>query len=666
MPARSSLRPRFASFLAGLLLASASFPVAAADLPELERVVMSTSGMGWLGFRAMTGPQGAVPLDLPASQLDDALKSLTVTAASPDARLELQQVTIGGRGVLADPFQGTPLRPDDLLSLTSLLERMRGANVEIEDDFEEEDRITGRVIGVESRLTGEDGAVVEHPYLMLSTEDGLVAIDLNEADAIQFDDPAAQDALEKVLVRSAQTRSDERRTLEILTDAAPDTEVELGLLVETPVWKPTWRLILDKDNARIQGWAVVENRTGQDWSEVQLTLTDGDARTLRQELTRAWYVERETVPVVDQGNGPLPLAEGLLARNKAQAAPQMAAMAAEFGDEFAPAPVTEAAGTEADLATTFTIKAPVDVADDGSVMVPLLDRRLDATRIAFVPAGGSGGAPDAAILLRNDTGTSLPSGIVTVLDSGDAAAPVHVGDAVMPLVPADAERRLTFGADRKITYAIEQDDSREIRSLAIANGMVTLRIAERQERRWRFESDDSQPRRIEVQAWAQPGTQTAGQTEARRQGEFWYVDGQLPAMGETSLRLITERPVEEQFVLSDAKTLGTLLASRGLEVPDAWVPKIEEISRLSARRAEAEQTLARLAEERGAIVAEQNRLRANLESVSEAGPLRERWLAGLAEQEDRLAALQDERQQATRERDQAADALRAVVAELAR
>lgn len=665
MPVQSSFRPCLAPVLTGFLLASTGLAAQPApDQPILNQVVMATSGMGWLGFSARTDATGQIMLDLQADQLDDALKSLTVTATAPNSALTLKQVTIGGQGALADPFQNTPLQPEDLTSLTRLFDRLRGSTVEIIDDFEDDDSILGQVVGVENRQSGEDGVVVERPYLMLSTVDGLVAIDLNEADAIRLEDPVAQGALESVLDRSAQARSDERRVLDIVTDAEPDAPVRLGLLVQTPVWKPTWRLILADGGARIQGWAVVENQTGQDWQDVRLTLVDGDATTLRQDLATSWFVDRPTVPVIEEP-APQPLAVNRRVRAKASAAPERAEMAG-LDAGFAPAPVEEAVGGESELATTFSIKAPVDVADKGSLMVPLLDKSLQAERIAFVPAGGAGGAPEAAIRLDNDTGTSLPRGIVTVMESGSDAAPVHVGDAVLPPVPAGAERRLSFGADRKIRYAITQDDSSAMRALTVAEGIVTLRITQRQERRWRFESEDTQPRRVEVQAWAEPGAEPVAPVDPRQQGGFWYLDGQLPAGGETELSLVTERLVEERFALTETETLDTILAARGLSVPDAWKPKIIEISNLAARRAAAEQTLARLAEERAAIVAEQDRIRANLESVAEAGPLRERWLAELARQEDRLASLGKDRQAAVQERDDAATALRALVAELGR
>ncbi|HEX2525314.1 MAG TPA: hypothetical protein VHL31_03305, partial [Geminicoccus sp.] len=176
--------------MAGALLATSSLVpshVMAADPPKLERVVMATSGMGWLSFAATPDADGHVALDLPAGQLDDALKSLTVLARGP-SDLRLRQVTIGGRGVLADPFQDIPLRATDMSGLGRLLDRLRGASVVVEGD----PPVEGRIIAVENREEGDDGVAVNRPSLVLSTEDGLVAISLDEERTVRLDDPQAQ------------------------------------------------------------------------------------------------------------------------------------------------------------------------------------------------------------------------------------------------------------------------------------------------------------------------------------------------------------------------------------------------------------------------------------------------------------------------------------------
>ncbi|WP_191058818.1 DUF4139 domain-containing protein, partial [Geminicoccus harenae] len=389
MRVRSSARSGAASLLCLLLL-----PLhqgLAAEPPVLDQVVMSTAGMGWLGFRATAEADGSVALDLPAGQLDDALKSLTVLPAdSGSDGFRLRQVSIGGSGVLADPYQDTPLNPDDLAGLTALLERLRGSEIAVDTDYAE-DPVTGRIVAIERRAEGQDGAVIERPWLVLSGPDGLVSVELGDVEAIRLEDEAAQRALDRVLERSVQARSDERRTLTIHTDASQGTPLGLGLLVSAPVWKPSWRLLLQDGGARLQGWAVVENRSGQDWDDVRLTLVDGDATTLRQDLTRTWFRERPSVPVLPEEVVGRPLAmrkAGPARAEPADMADMPALMAAEA---FAPAPVVEAGGSESDLATSFTIEAPVEVADEGSLMVPLVDRAVSAARVALVPADGFGG-----------------------------------------------------------------------------------------------------------------------------------------------------------------------------------------------------------------------------------------------------------------------------------
>ena len=44
-------------------------------------------------------------------------------------------------------------------------------------------------------------------------------------------------------------------------------KVEVGYVVENPIWKTSYRLVLDKDGEKpyLQGWAVVENPTDEDW-----------------------------------------------------------------------------------------------------------------------------------------------------------------------------------------------------------------------------------------------------------------------------------------------------------------------------------------------------------------------------------------------------------------
>ena len=63
----------------------------------------------------------------------------------------------------------------------------------------------------------------------------------------------------------------------------------MGYLVETPVWKTTYRLLLpdakSTNNADLQAWAIVENQTDNDWQDVSLSLVGG--RPIRRQQKAA-------------------------------------------------------------------------------------------------------------------------------------------------------------------------------------------------------------------------------------------------------------------------------------------------------------------------------------------------------------------------------------------
>ena len=54
--------------------------------------------------------------------------------------------------------------------------------------------------------------------------------------------------------------------------------VRVGYVIENPIWKTSYRLVLGKekeDKPFLQGWAVVENATDEDWKDVRMALVSG-------------------------------------------------------------------------------------------------------------------------------------------------------------------------------------------------------------------------------------------------------------------------------------------------------------------------------------------------------------------------------------------------------
>jgi hypothetical protein len=87
-------------------------------------------------------------------------------------------------------------------------------------------------------------------------------------------------------------------------------EVRAGYLQEAPVWKTSYRLVLDpKGKPYLQGWAQAENTTDEDWNNVHLSLISGRPVSFIQNLYQPLYISRPTVEPQILGS-PLPQTYG--------------------------------------------------------------------------------------------------------------------------------------------------------------------------------------------------------------------------------------------------------------------------------------------------------------------------------------------------------------------
>jgi hypothetical protein len=80
-----------------------------------------------------------------------------------------------------------------------------------------------------------------------------------------------------------------------MTIKLPKTHGRLRIIyvTESPAWKPSYRVVLDEGGkARLQGWAVVDNVSGEDWTHVRIGVGSTSALSFRYDLHSVRLVER--------------------------------------------------------------------------------------------------------------------------------------------------------------------------------------------------------------------------------------------------------------------------------------------------------------------------------------------------------------------------------------
>ncbi|HTJ82199.1 MAG TPA: DUF4139 domain-containing protein, partial [Polyangiaceae bacterium] len=79
------------------------------------------------------------------------------------------------------------------------------------------------------------------------------------------------------------------------TEAHP-RKLLLSYVTEAPSWKPSYRVVLGDDGkVELQGWAVVDNTSGEDWKKVKLGVGSSSALSFRYDLHSVRTVYRETL-----------------------------------------------------------------------------------------------------------------------------------------------------------------------------------------------------------------------------------------------------------------------------------------------------------------------------------------------------------------------------------
>ena len=73
-------------------------------------------------------------------------------------------------------------------------------------------------------------------------------------------------------------------------------DLVLSYITESPAWKPSYRLQVDKKGGvKVQGWAIVDNTSGEDWKAVRLGVGSSSALSFRYDLRTVQQVHRETL-----------------------------------------------------------------------------------------------------------------------------------------------------------------------------------------------------------------------------------------------------------------------------------------------------------------------------------------------------------------------------------
>ncbi|WP_419898378.1 hypothetical protein [Roseomonas sp. USHLN139] len=453
--------------------------IAAVELP-VRAVTLSSSGLAQIE-RSGTLPAGApIAFRAPLGDIDDLLKSLVVS----DPVGSVVGLRLPARDLAAEAFQGLPVTADDFASRAALLTALRGQQVEVAGQ-------SGRLAGAQETEKGL--------RVTLLTPTGLTPLLLEEGVSVRFTDPSLAQRLERAAEAVAAGAGADQRRIEIAMRsgrmrAGQDRAVSLTYVAGAPLWKPSWRLLAPPAGApaeaRLQGWAVVENRSGADWNQIRLSLVEADSAAFRQPLYEPLMVPRIELPLrmaealrpqADSGARPAPPPPPPMAMAPAPIAPSGPMLRREraaAAEAAMPAPAELAAPALAAASAgrvAFTLPEPVTLRGGETANLPFLDARLPAERVWWVQDQAAR-HPLQALRLTNNGNAILPAGLAAVFGTVGAEAGAFLGDAEIRAMAPGETRLLAFARDRDVLLTSAADQAERLVAADLQGHQLKLRF----------------------------------------------------------------------------------------------------------------------------------------------------------------------------------------------
>lgn len=603
-------------------------------------VTLFSSGVGHFRHEGVVSGDTEITLAFDAGDVDDLLKSLVLQDYDGGF---VEAVTYPSKDPLNRILGSFSLNIADNPPLARLLDRARGERVRIEGT----PSVDGIIVGIEYRSVASDGVAIQVPVLNLVTADGLRQVDLTDVRSLSFLDPVVQADLDAALAVIAANRQEDKKMITLRFGGEGVRRVSVSYVREVPVWKTSYRLVLDDDGtAQLQGWAMVENTGENDWEDISLALASGQPISFVIDLYSPIYVSR---PRVSQAYG-VTAAPQQYERDRALAAsvpePSSRDYASEsIADDSGIDAVSEksinlsrgvTAIAQSDGESLYRITRPVFVPRREAAMLPIIGTSIPAERLSIYNRSVLAGHPLKAVRITNDTGVQLPAGPATLFDGS-----IYGGDVQLP--------SMSEGEERLLSYAVDLESGVIVRSSSIPEEIISLRIAEG--------SLESTVRLVSTTEYVidRLGDEDVRHLIIHPKSSGWTIEGEAKPSFETQSTWrfeidaaageTTTLPVVEELVRSRRFALNTIQDDQivfylSQRVIDAETRRtLERIRRLradlSARESERRNLETRIA----VIYHDQTRIRDNLQALESESDLYQRYVEILNGQEDELQEL---------------------------
>jgi hypothetical protein len=651
----------------------------------IHRVILFSSGVGYFQREGQVEGTTRIDLSFPVQDINDLLKSLVLQDLEGG---QVSAVSYDSHDPIDKTLQGFAINLTNNPPFAQILAQARGERVEVvvqQAGANQPGTLNGAILGTErQRQAAGKEPPVEVEFLNLWCADGMRSVRLADVQRIHFLNPTMENEFKRALNVLAMGHDNQKKAVSLSFTGDGKRKVRVTYVVEHPIWKTSYRLVLaKKEQPFLQGWAVVENPTDEDWSNVNMVLVSGRPISFQMNLYQPLYVPRPTVePELFASLRPQAYGTGLagFAGGAGGGAPVAPGTAMVLGGVSANSTTSPASPTlpsdpqgnvklspqgrdrafrrdrelQEGLNLTkgiassasamqlgdffqYAIEHPVSLPRRKSALLPIVNQNIECTRVSIYSESTHAKFPLLGVKLRNTTGLHLMQGPITVFEGNS-----YAGDArILDLQPKE-ERLLSYAIDlgTEVEPVVKEAPAR-LTAVKVQKGVLFSTTKVRESKTYNVKNRSDQDRTLIIEhPYRQAFRLVSQEKPAERTREVYRFEVKLPQGETVSREIIEEQDLVREVVLTNAddQTMRLFLSS---PVSSPGVKKaLDQARTLKNRLATTQGETAQLERQLKTITEDQSRLRANLKEMPPTAAAYKRYLNKFDSQETEIENLQ--------------------------
>jgi hypothetical protein len=641
----------------------------------IGQVVLFSSGVGYFQREGHIEGNARVDLSFPVSDINDLIKSMVLRDMDGG---HISAVSYDSNAPIEKTLKSFALNLTANPSFGQILNQARGEKVEVvlqQTNATQPGTMSGTLVGIEKQHQAVGKDVVEAEMLNLWCADGLRCLKMSEIQRVRFLNPIMDSEFRKALETLAQSHDTQKKAVSIHFTGDGKRQVRVGYVIENPIWKTSYRLVLDKkESPYLQGWAVVENASDEDWKDVRMALVSGRPISFQMDLYQPLYVPRPTVELeLFASLRPVAYSGSLDARDRAMAKHDPAAPMSdekarsydrdedtatkgrklkEMANAWGALPARELSKrldldksgvtSVADASKLgdffqYLIAKPVSLSRQKSALLPIVNKDVEGTRVSIYNEQTQAKFPLLGLKLKNTSGLHLMQGPITVFEGSN-----YAGDARIFDLQPNEERLLSYAVDlgTEVNPVVAPTNGR-ITSVKAVKGLIHTTTRQRESKSYTIKNRNDAERLVLVEHPVRNEFKLVDTDKPAETASDFYRFQLKVAPGKTETLAVNEERVfgsqinitnsgddQIRFFINETVSSPKVKAALQKALDLRW-----ELNKTTREIAELQRQL-------GVITNDQTRLRANLKETPGGSPLAKRYLDKLNEQETQIEQYQ--------------------------